>query len=544
MTHVTFKRTFAFLLLSRRSCCAFVPSSLAQSRAEAAASLSYQNVYLSTTSALLASPSQSLVEVSPSDHGTLPLAESFESSTGDKQVISLDSRLKKALESEGWKKPTTIQAYSIPLLAKGYDVMASSHTGSGKSLMFCLPLAKTILSSSSNKNDVRALVISPTRELAIQTSEVLKSLCQFAPQISVAMATGGANLKQQRQSLAKATIVVGTPGRILQFTDERCLNLKQLQFLVIDEADRLMDLGFEPQLARIARLLSSKDQHQSVLCSATFPPSVQRIAADFLKPDYYFISVGKVGSTHSRIRQRFEWVSYDSTAKTNAVVRSVRSFWKNKTNKDKSIIVFCNTKQATEAIGQELKKQKISCRILHGDKLQKERNQALKEFSSGKVKILVCSDVAARGLDITHIGLVIQADPPNNIDTYTHRVGRTGRAGARGEAIALLNDRNIRVAPDLVDSMQEAGQPVPAFLIGMAHVSRANLIQEEELIMAGSGGAIDENDDGVVNEQFTGQDFRRTAVEGSYGTKSMIESFGRIMIIQHSHNFRFILREW
>eukprot|EP00980_Cylindrotheca_fusiformis_P022744 scaffold9673_cov108-Cylindrotheca_fusiformis.AAC.2 len=278
-----------------------------------------------------------MVEISPGDHGTIPLSGSFETSSQREGGSRIDAKLLRALKDENWKHPTPIQANSIPLLAKGYDVMASSHTGSGKSLMFSLPMVQRILNHPSERhqqNTVMGLVISPTRELAMQTSQVLKSICRYYPQIKISLATGGGNTKQQRQQLSSATIVVGTPGRILQFTDERTsLSLRNIQFLVIDEADRLMDLGFEPQLNRIARLLQGKNQpHQSVLCSATFPPSVQRLAADFLKPEYYFVSVGKVGSTQARIRQQFEWVPSatkgGSDGKTKAVIRNVKQTWK------------------------------------------------------------------------------------------------------------------------------------------------------------------------------------------------------------------------
>jgi len=459
-----------------------------------------------------ASPEIPPVEISPSTHGTVPLTDSFVHADE-----KMNEKLSAVLKQEGWTRPTTIQANTIPLLREEFDVMASSQTGSGKSLMFSLPMVERIL-QQPNKNQVLGMVISPTRELAIQTAGVFKTLTKNYPHLKVSLATGGGNTKQQRQQLASASIVVGTPGRILQFTDERNLSLQNLKFLVIDEADRLMDLGFEPQLARIARLLKTRRQHQSVLCSATFPPSVQRVAADFLRPEYYFVSVGRVGSTHARIKQRFEWMGNDA-GKVKAITRHVTQFLKRSNGgKSSSIIVFANMKQDVDRYGKALASSGIKCRTIHGDKVQSDRNQALRDFSNGKAKVLVATDVAARGLDVSHIGLVIQADAPNNGDTYTHRVGRTGRAGAKGEAVTFLNNKNLKVASELLELLHEANQPVPAWLIGMSYTSKAHAMQEEALISAGTLTESEkEEQENVVNDEFSGQDFRRHAVEGSYG---------------------------
>ena len=367
------------------------------------------------------------VEISPSDHGTVPL-QNFDATSktnNDETIIPpIDHRLLKNLKlTIGSKaKPTPIQAHAIPLLLNGHDVMASSPTGSGKSIMFGLPLLQKLVLLSrwrkpSNNNGrmgtPRALVISPTRELAAQTASVLHSLIGSSPTINdnksrekislnVCLATGGSDSRNQRQQLPSCDILVGTPGRILQFSDERKLSLGSIDYLVIDEADRMLDLGFEPQLARIARSLGKGRLHQSILCSATFPEGVQRLAADFLIPDYYFVSVGRVGSTHANIRQRFEWVNtfygnqrnrrnnekYKNNRnfdpKEDAVVRNIQSFWDKTTakkTKQSNVIVFTNTKDGAEQYGKALtklehqlrsKNSKSSAssgvRIIHGDK--------------------------------------------------------------------------------------------------------------------------------------------------------------------------------
>lgn len=344
-------------------------------------------------------------------------------------------------------------------------------------------------------------------------------------------ATGGSDTRQQRQSLPGCNVLVGTPGRICQFLDERKLSLNSIDYLVIDEADRLLDMGFEKDLTRIARSFSRNNNRQSVLCSATFPLGVQRLAADFLDQNYYFVSVGKVGSTQSLIKQKFEWVDIYAKGKQNpkvtAVIKNVERFWTNPNLKmdQTSVIVFTNTKDGAElfgkAISNKLGGKNRQVRVIHGDKPQSERNRAMKDFKSQKVSLLVATDVAARGLDVSSIGLVIQADPPRDIDTYTHRCGRTGRAGKSGEALTFLDAKSGRLASGLVDLLADAGQSdsIPLWLRGQAHINQARSLEEDMKINAGSFSTqVDSgSDDDLCKEEFSQQDFRRTAAEGSYG---------------------------
>ena len=344
-------------------------------------------------------------------------------------------------------------------------------------------------------------------------------------------ATGGSDTRQQRQSLPGCNVLVGTPGRICQFLDERKLSLHSIDYLVIDEADRLLDMGFEKDLTRIARSFSRDNNRQSVLCSATFPLGVQRLAADFLNQNYYFVSVGKVGSTQSLIKQKFEWVDIYAKGKQNpkvtAVIKNVERFWANPNLKmdQTSVIIFTNTKDGAELLGKAISNKlggkKRQVRVIHGDKPQSERNRAMEDFKSQKVSLLVATDVAARGLDLSSIGLVIQADPPRDIDTYTHRCGRTGRAGKSGEALTFLDAKSGRIASGLVELLADAGQSdsVPLWLRGQAHINQARSLEEDMKINAGSFSTqVDgDSDDDMHNEEFSQQDFRRTAAEGSYG---------------------------
>ena len=345
-----------------------------------------------------------------------------------------------------------------------------------------------------------------------------------------ATATGGSDTRSQRQALPKCNVLVGTPGRICQFLDERKLSLQSIDYLVIDEADRLLDMGFERDLTRISRSFSRQSNRQSVLCSATFPIGVQRLAADFLNERYYFVSVGKVGGTHSQIQQKFEWVDIFVKSKQNpkvkAVVKNVEQFWSDNQNSDqKSVIVFTNTKDGANeygrAISSRLGSLRRQIRVIHGDKPQVERNRAIEDFKNGRVSLLVATDVAARGLDVSTVGLVLQADAPRDIDTYTHRVGRTGRAGRSGSAITLLDAKSgFGLASGLVDLLTDAGQSefIPSWLRGQAHINQARSLEEEMKINAGSFGSPENGSEAEVhNEEFSGQDFRRNAAEGTYG---------------------------
>ena len=340
---------------------------------------------------LASSNNSPTVEVSPSDHGTTPLSNFIQSSS------ILDSRLINTLQkSMNITTPTPIQSHAMPLLLNNYDVMASSATGSGKTLMFGLPLLNQLLTErrvpinkTNGSGQPTALIISPTRELAVQTAGVLTDFTKdgATKSINVCLATGGSDTRNQRKLLPRCNVIVGTPGRICQFLDERNLSLQSVRYLVIDEADRLLDLGFEKELTRIARSFSRNIQKQSILCSATFPEGVQRLAADFLDPRYYFVSVGKVGSTTSTISQSFEYINLyggknRKNPKVDAVVRNVQQFWAGNPSKDQSsVIVFTNTKDGAElygkAISNKLGSKKRAVRVIHGDKPQSERNKAI-----------------------------------------------------------------------------------------------------------------------------------------------------------------------
>ena len=498
-----------------------------------------------------------MVEISPSDHGTRPLV-SFKSGS-NKNGAQIDTRLLKVLAKDEMTTPMPIQAHAIPLLLLGRDVMASAQTGSGKTLMFALPLANRLLNQKrSFKPSPRhkkmaapsALILSPTRELAQQIASVLRHLVSQT-QLRVRLATGGSHAKTQRRDmLAGCDILVGTPGRVIQFVDERCLRLTDhCVEVVVDEADRMLDLGFEPQLRRIARALGRRQrQHHhhhhhgegerhTVLCSATFPPEVQRVASEFLRGSYYFVAAGRVGATHGNIAQKLHWVEGGQAERRKIVLEEVRrhheaflgSSKKNGEHEQddaRRVIVFTNTKEEAERLGSALSGINGGVRVVHGDKMQSERNKSLEAFRDGRIFTLVATDVASRGLDVPGVGLVIQADAPRDVDSFVHRIGRTGRAGKAGNAIACLDGRSVSIAPELVRLLREADQDVPTWLIGMSHVNTARTMEEEGAIAAGGGALMVETvpesfvkEESEEGQRFSGQDFRSSAAAGTWGAE-------------------------
>ena len=477
------------------------------------------------------------VEVSPSDHGTTPLTsllgDSSSSSSSSSSNTTTTSttwnphkRLAQTLQQRGWIQPTPIQAHAIPLLCAGHDVMASAQTGSGKTLLFALPLVQRLEQDFPRNppGHPTALIINPTRELAQQSAAVLDDLLKLVShrKITTAVAVGG--VRTNHHALQQASIVVGTPGRLLQHVEEdRLLKLRNVQYVVVDEADRMLDLGFEPQLRRLARALgrSTTAPRQTILCSATFPLEVQRLAADFLRPSYYFCAAGKVGGIHRGITQNFCWVT-NPHERRKRVKEAVQQFLED--HPGQRVVVFCNTKDEAERLGKGMPQS----RIVSGDKTQAERNKSLALFKQGRnVRVLVATDVAARGLHVDDIGLVIQAELPRDADTFVHRVGRTGRAGATGQALAMVDGRSVGLASSLVDLLHEAHQRVPSWLLGMSYISRARRLEEDEAIMAGGGegnssaislAATEQSDSGDESqEMFSAQDFRRDAAAGSWG---------------------------
>ncbi len=330
------------------------------------------------------------------------------------------------LESLGFKSMTAIQAQSLPLILSGKDVIAQGQTGSGKTVAFGLGIL-SIIDFSVFKP--QSLILCPTRELAEQVSAELRRLARSIPNVKIITLYGGTPFKSQANSLDKGVhIVIGTPGRIEDHLNKNTLDISHTKTLVLDEADRMLDMGFQKTLDQIIEYVP-KDR-QTLLFSATFPDTIKMIAKKIMQSPVS-TSVAPTQDT-VRVDHRFHQVENDTHRMTALQLLLLDHSYT-------SAAVFCNTRQDTQVVAGGLKSAGFSAAALHGDMEQKDRDQTLIRFSNNSINILVASDVAARGLDIASLDLVINYHLPREMDVYTHRIGRTGRAGAKGLACSLFN---------------------------------------------------------------------------------------------------------
>ncbi|PIN04586.1 ATP-dependent RNA helicase [Handroanthus impetiginosus] len=399
-------------------------------------------------------------------------------------------------------KPTPVQRHAIPISLSGRDLMACAQTGSGKTAAFCFPIISGIM--RSNQSAPRpprvprmafplALILSPTRELSIQIHEEARKFA-YQTGVRVVVAYGGAPINLQLRELERGVdILVATPGRLVDLLERARVSLQMIRYLALDEADRMLDMGFEPQIRRIVQQMDmpSPGVRQTLLFSATFPKEIQSLAADFLS-DYVFLAVGRVGSSTDLIVQRVEYVL--ETDKRSHLMDLLHAQRANGVQAKQALtLVFVETKKGADSLEHWLCINGFPATSIHGDRTQQEREYALRSFKSGKTPILVATDVAARGLDIPHVAHVVNFDLPNDIDDYVHRIGRTGRAGKTGLATAFFNENNSSLARPLADLMQESNQEVPAWLARFA--ARSSFGKNRR--GGGSGG------------RFGGRDFRR-----------------------------------
>ena len=344
-------------------------------------------------------------------------------------------------------------------------MMACAQTGSGKTAGFLFPVIAIMLKKGALPEPdidrrrcayISALVLAPTRELASQIFDEAQKFC-YCTGIRPVVVYGGAAMQQQQSQLERgADIVVATPGRLVDLIDRGKIRLDIVQFLVLDEADRMLDMGFEPQIRRIVEGEGMPVTRQTFMFSATFPVEIQRLAADFMK-DYIFVAVGRVGAASKDVTQRIEWVEQND--KTEYLVDFLQRC------PEGLVLIFVETKRGADFLEETLYRRNFPASSIHGDKSQREREEALKLFKSGKTPILVATDVAARGLDIPNVTQVVNYDLPNNIDDYVHRIGRTGRVGNVGHALSLMNDKNRNISKELAELMVENEQDCPPWLM-------------------------------------------------------------------------------
>ena len=340
--------------------------------------------------------------------------------------------LLRATTEKGYLTPTVIQTEAIPAILQGRDIVGSAQTGSGKTAAFALPLLHklALTPASSTRRPVRALVLVPTRELAVQVGEDFTGLAKYLPQrIKVAVVFGGVSINPQMMNLrGGADIIVATPGRLIDLIERNSLTLDAVSTLVLDEADRLLELGFGEELGRILARLPT--HRQNVFFSATFAPVIEALASSMLN-DPLRVKVQVASLTKLDITQRV--IEVDPNRRTQLLRYLVQS------EKWSRVLVFVATKHAAEIVADKLRKAEIRAEPFHGELSQGKRSQVLLDFKQDRVQVVVATDVAARGLDIVQLPVVVNYDLPRSSSDYTHRIGRTGRAGESGMAISFVS---------------------------------------------------------------------------------------------------------
>lgn len=383
--------------------------------------------------------------------------EHFENS-GLRQLL-LDN-----IHKSSYMRPTPVQKHALPIVMAGRDLMACAQTGSGKTAAFLLPMINLLLHDSkelivTNEHcEPQAVIISPTRELTLQIFNEARKFAHSSI-IKTVVAYGGAAFYYQAQQAMKGChILVATPGRLLDFVDKGRITFSSLRFLVLDEADRMLDMGFMPDIERMMGhpTMVATGERQTLMFSATFPEDIQRLAGKFLN-NYLFLAVGVVGSACSDVEQHFHLVpKFEKRSKLIELISQEGG---------KNILVFVEMKRTADFIAAYLSEHDFPTTSIHGDRLQREREEALADFKNGCMGVLVATAVAARGLDIKNVYHVVNYDLPKRIDEYVHQIGRTGRVGNCGKATSFYDPEvDAPLARDLLKILQQADQDIPSWL--------------------------------------------------------------------------------
>ncbi|MCC6981379.1 MAG: DEAD/DEAH box helicase [Candidatus Melainabacteria bacterium] len=376
--------------------------------------------------------------------------------------LGLSKPVLAALEEAGYSEPTTIQRRTIGLILDGHNLLASAETGSGKTAAFALPIVDCLQEPSDKP---RALVLAPTRELALQVSSQFKI---FGKQLGLRVVTiyGGAGMDAQLRALkGKVDIIVATPGRLNDCLERRAVDLSQVEMLVLDEADRLLDLGFMPQVRRIVSKVSK--ERQTLMFSATIDDRIGRLSNEFSE-DPVIVKVNSERVDAATIDQKFVHVTEFN--KDALLLKLLSDFGA------EAVLVFTRTKKKAGWVSDRLQDAKVVAEEIHGDLSQSQREKALKKFRAGEIAVLVATDVAARGLDIPSISHVINYDLPDTPEDYVHRIGRTGRAGRCGTAVSFISEEQRHLVSDIEKvvgrSCDPNGTPPPRKIIPMRRLRR------------------------------------------------------------------------
>ena len=379
--------------------------------------------------------------------------------------LGLAPEILRAVTDEGYTKPTPIQAKAIPLVLAGQDIMGGAQTGTGKTAGFTLPILQRLLPHASSspspaRHPVRALILAPTRELALQVFESVRAYSKHTP-LRAMCAFGGVDIKPQIEELRRGVeILVATPGRLLDHVEQKSVSFASVQALVLDEADRMLDMGFIPDVTRILKMLPQS--RQSLLFSATFSEEIKKLADTMLKSPV-LVEVARRNQVSETITHRVHPVS--EFGKRNLLIKLLKS------GDITQAIVFVRTKQGCGRLSRELQRAGIHADAIHGDKSQLDRLKALDAFKDGTTHVLVATDVAARGLDIDDLPYVINYELPHVPEDYVHRIGRTGRAGKQGNAISLVSAHEVVYLVDIeklikrpIEQVEVAGfEPEPGY---------------------------------------------------------------------------------
>ncbi|KAK3378493.1 ATP-dependent RNA helicase ded1 [Podospora didyma] len=396
----------------------------------------------------------------------------------------LDPHLLTNIELARYNVPTPVQKYSIPIVIGGRDLMACAQTGSGKTGGFLFPILSQAFTHGpapqptqtgygrQRKAYPTSLILAPTRELVSQIHDEARKFA-YRSWVRPCVVYGGADIGSQLRQIERGCdLLVATPGRLVDLIERGRISLSCIQYLVLDEADRMLDMGFEPQIRRIVEGedMPGVQNRQTLMFSATFPRDIQELAHDFLK-DYIFLSVGRVGSTSENITQMILNVEDgDKRSVLLDILHDQRE--KEADGGDPNLtLIFVETKRMADSLSDFLLNQNFIAAAIHGDRTQREREAALRDFRSRACPILVATAVAARGLDIPNVTHVINYDLPTDIDDYVHRIGRTGRAGNTGTATAFFNRGNRGIVQGLLDLLKEANQVIPSWLTNIAQES-------------------------------------------------------------------------
>ncbi|XP_043583700.1 ATP-dependent RNA helicase vasa [Bombus pyrosoma] len=385
-----------------------------------------------------------------------PQIESFEN-------IGLRTIVVQNIKKSGYTKPTPIQKNALPIIMSGRDLMACAQTGSGKTAAFAIPIIHLLLQRNADLElssafcEPQALIISPTRELTMQIWQEIAKF-SYNSYLKTAVAYGGTSVIHQGGKLsAGCHVLVATPGRLMDFVDRGRIKFSSLQFLVLDEADRMLDMGFLPNVEKIVDHETMSNTRQTLMFSATFPDEVQHLAKRFLN-NYLFVAVGTIGGACVDVEQNF----YEVTkGKKKDLLKEIlqREY---DAGTLQGTLVFVEMKKKADFIAVFLSESNYPTTSIHGDRLQRQREEALADFKSGKMSVLVATAVAARGLDIKNVAHVINYDLPKGIDEYVHRIGRTGRVGNRGRATSFFEpEDDAPLREDLIKILKQAEQPVP-----------------------------------------------------------------------------------